>query len=298
MERIELVGENYSGSYETTRTACRGIIIQDGRILLTREKKTGNWMIPGGGRKEGEEDRECCRREVAEETGVLASFSPCMLEIVEYYEDCRYINRYFYGMVTGECEPHRTAEEEALKLEVKWVPVKKAKSLFSGQFWSVLRNEVRRGLYLREHTALEALVKDSTASIAAFEHVTLSISTMRGIYEYELSQKDGMAEAASFQMRYSNGKTHRELQERASCDEADVLKLMNDCDLMAWNDFNGKHPKWVQDGRMFQLTAVVNDGKQIQAQGSENFPKHYRDFAQGFTVLLRKGKDGTAQDPQ
>lgn len=42
----EIIGENYWGHWVHTRTACRGIIIQDGRILLSYETKTRQWMLP------------------------------------------------------------------------------------------------------------------------------------------------------------------------------------------------------------------------------------------------------------
>ena len=50
--RIEIYGENYFGYFNKARTCCRGIIINEGKILLSYETKTDQYMIPGGGLEE------------------------------------------------------------------------------------------------------------------------------------------------------------------------------------------------------------------------------------------------------
>ena len=45
MKTIEIVGENYFGYWDKTRTACRGIVIDGERILLSYETKTNQWMM-------------------------------------------------------------------------------------------------------------------------------------------------------------------------------------------------------------------------------------------------------------
>ena len=94
MKTIEIVGENYCGNWDKTRTACRGIVIDGDRILLSYAAKTNQWMIPGGGLESNESDEECCIREIAEETGIVVETSQCLLEIDEYYGDWKYC---FYG---------------------------------------------------------------------------------------------------------------------------------------------------------------------------------------------------------
>ena len=83
MKVIDIVGEKYLGKWDKTRTACRGIIIDDEKILLSYETKNGQWMIPGGGLEDNETDKECCIREIAEETGMIVDVSECILEIDE-----------------------------------------------------------------------------------------------------------------------------------------------------------------------------------------------------------------------
>ena len=108
MKIIAITGDNYAGQWDHTRTACRGIIIQNNRILMSYETLTDQWMIPGGGLEEGEDERACCIREVAEETGLLVQPSACVLEIDEYYGNWKWVNRYFFCEVTGKTEPHLT----------------------------------------------------------------------------------------------------------------------------------------------------------------------------------------------
>ena len=60
---------------------------------------------------------------------------------------------------------------------------------------------------------------------------------------------------------------------------------------MKWNGFHGKHPRNVRDGEMFTFAAVVNEGEKISADGSENFPKNYRELKERLHVLLESGDD-------
>lgn len=55
----------------THRTSVRGLVVDaEGRVLLVRTRD-GHVMLPGGGIEDGEEEVDCLRREVAEETGVV-----------------------------------------------------------------------------------------------------------------------------------------------------------------------------------------------------------------------------------
>ena len=70
MERLLLMDEkNYAPDLpEICRTAVRGIISLDGRLLFIKSKY-GEVKLPGGGREEGESDLDTLIREVREETG-------------------------------------------------------------------------------------------------------------------------------------------------------------------------------------------------------------------------------------
>ena len=127
----------------------------------------------------------------------------------------------------------------------------------------------------------------SSDRITTFEVVTLRMSGMRYVTEYEIVMRDGEAEVSHYGIRFRQKEDERILEERTVCDESMVLELLNDCGLLSWDGFHGSHPKWVKDGTMFTLKATLNDGKEIYATGSENFPKHFRDFTDGLYKLLK-----------
>lgn len=70
MERLLFLdGENYTDDMpEIVRTAVRGIIFVDGKLLLLEDDKH-EVKLPGGGQEKGESDLETLVREVREETG-------------------------------------------------------------------------------------------------------------------------------------------------------------------------------------------------------------------------------------
>ena len=161
MRTIEIVGKNYFGHWTHERTACRGVIIEDGRVLLSYAVRDDLWMIPGGGLEAGEDEGSCCVRELAEETGRVILPSVCALELQEYYEDCKYVSRYFFGAVVGRCQSKLTEAEQRMGLEPRWLPVGEARQIFSRHADYAAADEMRRGMYLREFTALSALVQTS-----------------------------------------------------------------------------------------------------------------------------------------
>ena len=124
------------------------------------------------------------------------------------------------------------------------------------------------------------------AEIETFSAVTLRVSGMRGSVEYEIIANDGGAEASLYQIRYGGAKAERQLEKRAAVRSEDVLRLLNACRLLSWDGFHGAHPRGVRDGTMFSLNAVVNGGKTIRADGSQRFPKHYRELLDGIVGLL------------
>ena len=176
MKKKEIIGENYRGRWEKTRTACRGIVTRKGRILLSFETKTGQWMLPGGGMENGEDERDCCIREVAEETGILIRPSECLLEIDEYYEDWKWVNRYFIGTVTGQTETRLTDREKEVGMEPRWLPVGEIIDIFSRHASYADTDEMRRGMYLREYTALRELIPEENQSIVPVDSANLSLA--------------------------------------------------------------------------------------------------------------------------
>ena len=158
MKKIEIVGDSYSNKYDYIREASRAIIIKDGKILLSYETKNDIWMLPGGGKEVGETYRNCVIREVCEETGYLFVPSKCVLEIDEYYENVRYISKYFIGTITGKTDTHLTEAEIKGGLESRWILIEEALGIFS-KHSDITDFEEKRGLYQREYLALQEILK-------------------------------------------------------------------------------------------------------------------------------------------
>lgn len=130
------------------------------------------------------------------------------------------------------------------------------------------------------------------AQIESFEIITLHTSGMRYSADVEIVMKGDNAEVSQYQIRHRYPENERILEKRVLVSDDIMLKLLNECKLLSWDGFHGKHPRGVLDGTMFSLSAIVNGGKKIRADGSQNFPKHYRDFTGGlYEMLNEKAKD-------
>lgn len=154
MKTIDIKGDNYFGYWDKTRAACRGIVLKEDEILVSFETKTNQYMIPGGGLENNEDEKTCCMREVAEETGILTEVSDCVLEIDEYYEDCKWINWYYVCKQKGSTEMHLTKQEQEVGMEPRWIKLSEVLEVFSKHADYSNTDEMRRGMYLREYTAL------------------------------------------------------------------------------------------------------------------------------------------------
>ncbi len=147
---------------------------------------------------------------------------------------------------------------------------------------------------LISHWALKRLLKELPLPappqdrIESVQHVLLRESGMRGIVEREILIDGGSAEISSYLIRYNGEKDERVLQQRAVHPAEDVIRLLNDCGVFAWTGFHGAHPRGLLDGIMFRFEAAVNGGQTIRADGSANFPKHYRDFTDGLYCMLNE----------
>ena len=155
MKIIKIVGDNYFGHYDKTRVACRALVIKEDRVLISYEKNVDLYMLPGGGCEEGETSKECVIREVEEETGNIITVGDPILEIDEYYENEKYITYYFCGNIVGQGKQRLTEGETRDGMEPLWMKLDEIKAIFAKH--ESYRNiwEEKRGLYLREYTALE-----------------------------------------------------------------------------------------------------------------------------------------------
>lgn len=154
MKIVEILGENRDAQYTKKCEGCRGILIRGGQILLSYESKIDQWLIPGGGLEAGESLKECCERELREETGVRVNAHTHYLTLEEYYHEWYFKSHYFLCGYLGECERALTDGEKERGLEPRWVDFDEALKIFGsfGDYES--KNEIRYGAYYREYTAL------------------------------------------------------------------------------------------------------------------------------------------------
>ena len=69
VERIAELVSDFAKGYATPKVDVRGALIEDGKVLLVREKDDGRWSLPGGWADVNQSLREAVLREVCEETG-------------------------------------------------------------------------------------------------------------------------------------------------------------------------------------------------------------------------------------
>ncbi len=125
-------------------------------------------------------------------------------------------------------------------------------------------------------------------TITSFSEIKLRLSGMRVTEQYEILLSGDKAEVSLYFLSYENREEKYNLQKRATVSESEMLDILNQCGVLKWNGFSGKNPPHVLDGVMFRFTAVVNDGRKIVANGSNNFPKHYREFTAALRNMLNK----------
>lgn len=154
MREINILGDNRFETYSKTREGCRGIVVKDGKMLVSREEKSDYWLIPGGGREGDESLADCCARELLEETGYIVEPMEEILVMNEYYEEYRYISHFFICKVVGTGEQNLTEFEKERGLVPMWVDVQFFVDIVSKHQEYAASNEEKRGAYLREYTAI------------------------------------------------------------------------------------------------------------------------------------------------
>ena len=133
------------------RVSCRGIVIRDGKLLLSYESKKDVYMSPGGGLESGEAPEECCVREIKEETGYLTRVISPIVTIDEYFDDTLFTANYFLCEVTGQAKSSLTPTEIDHGMMPRWVPLQEAFDIFSKYSE---KTPDYHSLYFREYTIL------------------------------------------------------------------------------------------------------------------------------------------------
>lgn len=155
MKHIQLINDDYVGHVDVVRHACRGIVVKDGKVLLSYETNYNKFIIPGGGVEEGETYGECCERELLEETGMIVKATDYFLEIEELFLNWQHIQHYYiceYVSDTGR--QHLTEAETRCGDEPRWIPFDEALKEF-GRYEEFRKTAIEDyGLYRREYIAL------------------------------------------------------------------------------------------------------------------------------------------------
>ena len=157
MKVIEILGDDREPTYTKTVEGCRGVLICEGKVLLSYYKSEDQYLIPGGGIEDSESLAECCARELAEECGIVVDPHTHYLTLEEYYHEYYFKSHYFLCNYTGECECALTENEIKSGLEPRWVDFNEAIKIFSTYEGYKDTNEMRYGAYFREFTALKEL---------------------------------------------------------------------------------------------------------------------------------------------
>ena len=160
MKELSILGANRFETYTKTRSGSRAVILRGEDILLSHEINTDIWMIPGGGTEDGETPETCCVREAEEETGFIVRPLRHFLTLHEYYEEYHYLTDYFACEIIGTGRQRLTEAEARRSLTPVWLPLRKAVDMFSKHQDYAADNEEKRGIYLREFTALKEFTAD------------------------------------------------------------------------------------------------------------------------------------------
>ena len=156
--------KNYDPSLpELRRTAVRGIIFRDGKLLLI-QSKVGELKFPGGGQDEGESDMDTLIRETLEETGfhvipeTVREFGEVEEIRLSIHEPMIWhpINHYYFCEVTDEQEEcHYTDNEKKHGFRQVWYTPDEA----IGISHAALLREGNLGWHDREYRVLK-LIKE------------------------------------------------------------------------------------------------------------------------------------------
>ncbi|MBQ8228129.1 MAG: NUDIX domain-containing protein [Clostridia bacterium] len=146
-EIVHIYHDVYTGNISKRRVACRGILVDGNKILLSHEVMQGKYVLPGGGLEDGETLSECCEREVEEETGYIVKATEHIIEVREYDEDTLHESHIFACEVQSHGERHLTQHEVNINMTPEWKTIDEALAIFKGR-----ADEL--GMYLREYTAI------------------------------------------------------------------------------------------------------------------------------------------------
>ncbi len=150
-EVVHIYHDVYNGNIQKRRIACRGILVDGNKILLSHEVAQGKYVLPGGGLEDGESLFECCEREVKEETGYIVKATEHIIEVWEYDEDTLHESHIFACEVKSYGERNMTEHEMNINMTPEWKTIDEALGIFK-------ERSDELGMYLREYMAINKFI--------------------------------------------------------------------------------------------------------------------------------------------
>ena len=127
-------------------------------------------------------------------------------------------------------------------------------------------------------------------AINSFDVIRLHLSGMRSVVDIEITSNGAESTICQYRFVYRPGGHDRIPDVTVIRPTDEVLSVLNSCEFGKWSGFHGPHPPGLLDGTMFDLTATVNGGVELRADGSENFPPNFRQFEDYLYEKLREGE--------
>jgi 8-oxo-dGTP pyrophosphatase MutT (NUDIX family) len=127
-----IISKTLSGqTIEKYRLAARGIIIDNGKLLMIHSKFYNDYTFPGGGVENGEEELLALNRECEEEAGVVIKNVRPFYKTVEKREinDKEYLiheSHFYLCEIKEYCEMHLENYEIDLGYEPVWISIDEA----------------------------------------------------------------------------------------------------------------------------------------------------------------------------
>ena len=153
--------ERPDDSYNVERVTCRGIIVNEGKLLISHETVDELFLIPGGGIEKGESPEDCCKREIMEETGYLVEPINHFVDVHMYFEqDSKFINHFYECTIISHDKPHLLDYEIELGLRPDWYDIGDIYRVFAEYRKYKVIDPERFVLYQREYLALDYFLKN------------------------------------------------------------------------------------------------------------------------------------------
>ena len=127
-----IISKTLSGqTIEKYRLAARGIVVENGKLLMIHSKFYDDYTFPGGGVENGEDEIVALKRECEEEAGVIIKNIKPFYKTVEKREmnDLEYLiheSHFYLCEIQEYCSMHLETYEIELGYEPVWISIEDA----------------------------------------------------------------------------------------------------------------------------------------------------------------------------